>query len=91
MSARVFCSVPGCLRWSAAETMASRGWAGFVCGSHWRRATKRERSLIARIKRRQRKVVALTGEPDAALARREWVIWAAIERRVAERPPVEPR
>jgi hypothetical protein len=88
---RIYCSVRGCQRWSAASTMKQRGWTAFVCGSHWRRATKVEKALLARYKRQQRRIHAITGQYDQALGAREWRAWKAIERRVAERPPVEPR
>ncbi|WP_334656701.1 hypothetical protein [Sphingomonas panaciterrae] len=87
---RIYCSVHGCHRWSAASTMERRGWTAFVCGSHWRRATKREKALLARLKRQQRRIHALTGDYDEALGRREWLAWKAVERRVAKRPPAEP-
>jgi len=90
VSDRVYCNVRGCARWSAAETMRRKGWSSFICGSHWRRATRREKAVIARLKRMQRRIVAMTGEPDARLLDRECRIWDAVERRVAERPPVEP-
>jgi len=88
---RTYCSVRGCQRWSAVDTMQRKGWTAFVCGSHWRRATLREKALIARLKRANRRIYAMTGEYDDALLRRESEAWAAIERRVANRPPVEPR
>lgn len=71
--------------------MERKGWTSFVCGSHWRRASRREKATLNRLRRMQRKIVALTGEPDERIQHREWIVWCAIERRVANRPPVEPR
>jgi hypothetical protein len=81
MERRHFCSVPGCRRYMRESTVLKR-WGSpnvvFICGDHWRRLTKRERSIWARLKRTARRF------GWEAIGPRSDRIWSALRRRAGE-------
>ena len=79
---RIFCIIPGCRRGMFVETAVKR-WGtadiGLICGRHWRRLSKRERAVVARMRRKLKRY------GDEAVSRERWErVWRALERRMAD-------
>lgn len=75
------CAVPRCSHWHREETVAE--WYGttaqrFICAACWRRLTRDERRLWARLKRQAAKY------GDAAVAERRSRVFEAFVRRLSE-------
>lgn len=78
MSKKIFCRVPGCHRYTRRETALKR-WGSvhvsLICGFHWRRLTKAERAVWARLRRQEHRY----GQQPARQNR----VWDALIRRSA--------
>jgi hypothetical protein len=82
MSHRIYCDVPGCTRYSRAETCLKR-WGTtrvrLLCATHWKRLSRRERAVIRRMERIRKRY------GDEAVARDRWLrAWDALFRRAAD-------
>lgn len=77
---KIFCIVPECTRGMMKSTARKR-WGSsnvsLICGKHWRRLSKAERAVWARIGRQRRRFgVDHLGDREAR-------VWAALARRAA--------
>ena len=80
MADRIPCVIATCTRTMGLETYRKRFGhepGGWICPTHWSRATKSEKRVAARLRRLERKL----GLETVAIRSRR--VWNAIERRVA--------
>lgn len=82
MKAKIYCSIRPCGRFMFVET-AIRRWGsadvGMICGKHWRRLSKRERAVVARMRRK------LNRYGEKAVTRERWErVWRALYRRMRD-------
>lgn len=79
---RIYCVINGCRR-SMFKTTAVKRWGtpevNMICVKHWRRLSKRERAVIARMRRKLKRF------GSSAVSESRWRrVWRALYRRMED-------
>lgn len=83
MSDRVPCDVEACARTIGVERyvkLFGHAPGGWVCPTHWRLVPRRMKRVLARVRRKGRRLEALVGHNP--LNDREWRLWRRLWREI---------